>query len=528
MGTFVSQLATPTLSRLLSIAPRLTLQTETINAIMDLRTAIRGERVNVKNYGAVGNGSTDDTEAVLLAIAALSGSSGVLYFPAGTYRISPGAISSGSGRLTIPSNTTVCGDGPQSIVKFTGVAAAAEGGGFVYDLFRIADGSSNIVFRDLMVKGENSPFTYYSQNQSAAIGFAVGSGTSDVAVRNVWFQYLYGFSVHDPGENARTHVIGCYVKDCSNGINVNSNYSLQQGNSIENSEGIEFSGKHSSCIGNVIRNARGSGISAGGNTGGGAKYPGQVVSDNIIDGAVDGIGIVFGEATLDAVCSGNTVRKCDNGGISIASGNIRRGVLVSHNVIGSNCKSGGGTIVGLNINGTGKHHVVGNICRDEGETGFEQKYACAVYAPTCAFSGNFFSGTTQDIEFQSTATNTFYDSSNYHENGNVSIVAGATFSVFGIGLESSDSSGTPGDATINKPSGRSKISAGMAGITITNSLVAAGTKVIITPRDAVLTTGTLTDANPWYVSTTSGSFSLTFYNALDNAVTFDWLLVQPT
>jgi hypothetical protein len=50
-------------------------------------TANPGLLYNVKSYGAVGNGSTDDTASINLAIQALNGTGGSLYFPAGTYRI---------------------------------------------------------------------------------------------------------------------------------------------------------------------------------------------------------------------------------------------------------------------------------------------------------------------------------------------------------------------------------------------------------------------------------------------------------
>jgi hypothetical protein len=43
---------------------------------------------SVKDYGATGNGSTDDTQYILNAIAALDNISGVLYFPSGTYVVS--------------------------------------------------------------------------------------------------------------------------------------------------------------------------------------------------------------------------------------------------------------------------------------------------------------------------------------------------------------------------------------------------------------------------------------------------------
>lgn len=55
-----------------------------------------------------------------------------------------------------------------------------------------------------------------------------------------------------------------------------------------------------------------------------------------------------------------------------------------------------------------------------------------------------------------------------------------------IDQSGSDSSGTPGAATINKPIGTSAIAAGASSVVITNSLVAAGDWVMITPhaRDA--------------------------------------------
>ena len=44
--------------------------------------------VNVKDYGAVGNGVADDTTAINTALAVLNGTlGGTLYFPRGTYKI---------------------------------------------------------------------------------------------------------------------------------------------------------------------------------------------------------------------------------------------------------------------------------------------------------------------------------------------------------------------------------------------------------------------------------------------------------
>jgi|GEM_PF-1204319 len=58
--------------------------------------------VNVRDYGAVGNGVTDDHPAVVAAIAALGGEAGVVYFPAGTYRM--------NNNINLPAGTVLRGE----------------------------------------------------------------------------------------------------------------------------------------------------------------------------------------------------------------------------------------------------------------------------------------------------------------------------------------------------------------------------------------------------------------------------------
>lgn len=70
-----------------------------------------GSAVNVKSYGAKGDGATDDTPAMVAAIAALPSSNRVLVIPAGTYLL--------SAAMDIPSNTVVVGARGATILKPT-------------------------------------------------------------------------------------------------------------------------------------------------------------------------------------------------------------------------------------------------------------------------------------------------------------------------------------------------------------------------------------------------------------------------
>lgn len=85
---------------------------------------------NVKNYGAIGNGTTDDTAAIQAAIAANNG----VWFPAGTYKI--------SAALNLHNGSRLVGDGPSSKIKQTANTYAIRG-----------TSVSNVVLENLWVEG---------------------------------------------------------------------------------------------------------------------------------------------------------------------------------------------------------------------------------------------------------------------------------------------------------------------------------------------------------------------------------------
>lgn len=109
--------------------------------------------------------------------------------------------------------------------------------------------------------------------------------------------------------------------------------------------------------------------------------------------------------------------------------------------------------------------------------------------------------------------------------GNVTLGAAGTGSTTRTRLNSltvlsSDTSGTPGNATINNLSGRAAFAAAGSTVVITNSTVTANSKVFVSLRagDATLTTVRVTPA--------AGSFTVTG-NAAATAITiFDFLVVN--
>ena len=66
------------------------------------------ERINVKDYGAVGDGFTDDTDALQEALSAGGGKE--VFFPKGRYLVRPDAS------LYVRRFTTLLGEGPDKTI----------------------------------------------------------------------------------------------------------------------------------------------------------------------------------------------------------------------------------------------------------------------------------------------------------------------------------------------------------------------------------------------------------------------------
>ncbi len=82
--------------------------TTTSNTPADAQTIL-----NVKQYGAAGDGTTDDTAAIQAAIDAVPNSGGTVIFPPGTYIVAPKKTVG----IAIKSNLRLAGSGKESVLK---------------------------------------------------------------------------------------------------------------------------------------------------------------------------------------------------------------------------------------------------------------------------------------------------------------------------------------------------------------------------------------------------------------------------
>lgn len=151
--------------------------------------------VNVKTYGAAGNGSANDTAAVASAIAAACSTRDSVYFPAGVYLIDPLGYVNGC-------NTTLYGDGSTaSILRFRSALT-----GSFQSLVTFNNGSS-LTIHDLAFDGRHAELA----------GFAI-VGYSTVALTNV---ASYNFGTPGYSEGYRNSFDGFYIINTST-VNVQS------------------------------------------------------------------------------------------------------------------------------------------------------------------------------------------------------------------------------------------------------------------------------------------------------------------
>lgn len=138
-----------------------------------------GETFNVKDYGAIGNGTTDDTAAINTAYTATKAANGTLLFPSGTYKVTSAHA------FLLGSNTRIQGMmGSSILVPNTATLNDAVGDGFFsYNngvFYYEGNGLTNVIF-------DNMTFTI-QKNEICA--FQVGVFTTTTAEQHDRIQVL--------------------------------------------------------------------------------------------------------------------------------------------------------------------------------------------------------------------------------------------------------------------------------------------------------------------------------------------------
>ena len=182
------------------------------------------EVYNVKDYGAVGNGVTNDAAAINAAIvAANAGGGGTVRIPAGTYAV---AESSLSRAILAKSNVWLRGDG----VNITKIVLANTSDSHVID----ADTASNdnITISDMTIDGNKA-------NQTDAVhGIRFDDGADDVRIFNVHIKdtkaYGIGFQA-DTTSFKRCMIDNVFIDDAgADGIDFKDPQSANMGLLISN------------------------------------------------------------------------------------------------------------------------------------------------------------------------------------------------------------------------------------------------------------------------------------------------------
>ena len=159
-------------------------------------TVLSGLSLNVRDYGAVGDGITDDTAALQRTINAAASNGSSVYVPAGTYIV--------SAQIVLASNVPISGDEGQSVIKLKD--------GSVDKRLLVGHRVRNITLRNLVLDANRANTT--SLNSSAGEGTGAfftecdNVEVSNCVVRNAKW---YGLWFSDTG-NSR--VLNNTVHDC--------------------------------------------------------------------------------------------------------------------------------------------------------------------------------------------------------------------------------------------------------------------------------------------------------------------------
>ena len=403
------------------------------------------QTVSVKDFGATGDGSTDDTTAISNAITYVSTNGGAVYFPAGTYKT--------SSTLTISSpNVTLYGDNKDASI----ILANADS----FNVITIGTGANYTEIRNLCVKGgattdttaqysilcstASTPTKVTIDNcrlTNANSGISIGSGTY-WSVTNNQFDTLIGktsgrgYGVLSP-ENSQFGIISGnhFVGTTNNGrhgvyLSVACSNTLVSNNIVDSFNQSAFVISSTSAQPGCFQNVITSNIIRNGGTVGTVESSGIVIDGNCGYNTVSNnnilnfqnSGIIANDAGMGGLCinnviSGNTIINAYLTGIDIIGAKY---TSITNNYIYNASVSSAGTYRGIRITSAGSFgtqvcnstKVVGNVSSGTGQASALQMNTSAPVPTNTYIAGNNFqsgatSGLAVELNLSSIPTTTY-------------------------------------------------------------------------------------------------------------------------
>jgi hypothetical protein len=292
------------------------------------------EIVSVKDFGAVGDGVTDDTAAMQAAVDAMAGV-GAVFFPAGTYL----------GFVNVPDNTVLYGEGESSIIKLPNLSTRA-----AIQSLDTSGGNDNVQIFRLQINGNR-----LNQNNLVTHGINIDGACENWLVTQCKITNTYGHGVQIRGggvpanstvaDNIR--VIDNYFYSCGNpeaGVDGRESIYINQGqfiqildNSLDGSgrQGIALEGSGGASIAtrrliisnNIVRNSLAGGIDDEANNGGQL-----VITSNYVENC-PGAGIRVTGNSGDCIVSDNNILNVGTGIDAESAVSILSRLTISNNVI---------------------------------------------------------------------------------------------------------------------------------------------------------------------------------------------------
>jgi hypothetical protein len=281
-----------------------------------------GEVVNVKAYGAAGDGVTNDTAAFNKALAACSANGGMCLVPEGTYLISASGISTGGHRPSVLSGVHLTGAGRgASILKVAGMPTdhllPCEGDNWSVEnlTFDMGDYTPSVGLSAITCKGNNWRVSNCTVIKSGRWGIAAFGGSN-------WSIEGNRITRTVPGARPPT---GAILVTASAGV------WSSHGRVIDNvceGVGITFSGSDGIIARNQVgRSGSGSGIFVQGSP----STHSPTITDNVCSGGSSGFDAAQGGRwwsvngfeiwAPDSVICNNIARDNDGGGFAIGGQN---------------------------------------------------------------------------------------------------------------------------------------------------------------------------------------------------------------